>query len=551
MDCEALLSVCDLRVSAGATEVVRGIDFELAPGESLGVVGASGCGKSMTTLALLGLLPEGVSQSGGEICFGGESLGDLGNRAWRKVRGARIGLVFQDPSAALNPVLRIGFQVEEVLAAHGVGGVSRKERRQRVLELFHEVQLPEPERLIDRFPHELSGGERQRVMIAIALAAEPELLLADEPTTALDVTVQAAILELVARIRVERGLAMLWISHDLGVIAQVCDRVLVMDQGQIVEQGAVLEVLRAPRSVAAQRLLAALPQAARGGGFSSASKLSAHVSADSEAHPVLRVEQLNVRYPAERDWLGRVRSWTTAVDQVSLNVPAGGTLALVGESGSGKSSLGRAVLRLVASTGSIELQPSGSPPMRLDKLEGAALRGARKQMGVVFQDPARSLNPRLKIGVSVTEPLRIHRSCSRFELFAEARRLLEMVDLDPSMADRFPAEMSGGQKQRVAIARALALNPSLVICDEAVSALDVAVQKTVLELLQRLQSERGTGYLFITHDLAVVEDFADEVAVMRDGCLVEQGRVAQVFACPEHAYTAELLAASPRVPALS
>ena len=549
MDREALLSVRDLRVSAGATELVRGIGFDLAAGESLGVVGASGCGKSMTTLALLGLLPEGVQQSGGTLRFGGDALHEMGARAWRKVRGARIGLVFQDPSSALNPVLRVGFQVEEVLAAHGVGGASRTERRGRVLELFREVQLPNPDRLVDRFPHELSGGQRQRVMIAIALAAEPELLLADEPTTALDVTVQAAILELVARIRAERDLAMLWISHDLGVIAQVCDRVLVMDQGEIVEQGAVLDVLREPQSAAAKRLLAALPLAART--HEREPEVSGEAQDAAPSSAVLRVRDLTVRYPAQRDWLGRVRDWTTAVDGVSLAVPAGGTLALVGESGSGKSSLGRAVLRLVESQGEIELQPAEGEPHRLHEVDGTALREARRQMGVVFQDPSRSLNPRLKIGVSVTESVRIHRRCSKAELEAEAKRLLEMVDLDPAMAERYPAEMSGGQKQRVAIARALALDPALVICDEAVSALDVAVQKTVLELLKRLQAEHGTGYLFITHDLAVVEDFADQVAVMRDGRLIEQGSVARVFAQPEQAYTAELLAASPRLPALS
>lgn len=550
MDREALLSVRDLRVSAGASELVRGVSFDVGPGESVGVVGPSGCGKSMTTLALLGLLPESVTQTGGALAFGGERLHELGARAWRKVRGARMGLVFQDPSAALNPVLRVGFQVEEVLAAHGVGGATRSERRARVLELFDEVQLPEPERLIDRFPQELSGGQRQRVMIAIALAAEPELLLADEPTTALDVTVQAGILKLVARIREERGLAMLWISHDLGVIAQVCDRVLVMDQGKVVEEGRVLDVLRAPRSQAAQRLLAAVPQAARAQ-MREASVTDSDAPKADPAPAVLQVRALSVRYPAQRDWLGRVREWTTAVDQVTLSVPVGGTLALVGESGSGKSSLGRAVLRLVESEGEMVLHPSGSEALPLHVLRGAALREARKQMGVVFQDPSRSLNPRLKIGVSVTEPLRIHGSQSRGELDAEARRLLEMVDLDPEMVDRFPAEMSGGQKQRVAIARALALQPALVICDEAVSALDVAVQKTVLELLKRLQAEQGTSYLFITHDLAVVEHFANQVAVMRDGRLIEQGSVTRVFAQPEQAYTAELMAASPRLPALS
>ena len=532
---------------------MRGVSFEIAPGEAVGLVGASGCGKSMTTLALLGLLPEGVELVGGAIRFGGEGLEGMSERAWRKIRGARIGLVFQDPAAALNPVLRVGFQVEEVLAAHGTAGPSRAERRARVVELFREVRLPDPEALLDRFPHQLSGGQRQRVMIAIALAGEPELLLADEPTTALDVTVQAAILDLVTRIRQERGLALLWISHDLGVIAQVCERVLVMHDGQLVEEGQVAEVLRFPASQGAKRLLDALPRAAREGatGADEADSAGDQTSAPSASPAVLRITDLRVQYPAERNVWGRVQSWTAAVDGVSLEVPAGGTLALVGESGSGKSSLGRAVLRLVAAEGQIELQPPGEAALPLHALQGADLRAARRRLGVVFQDPARSLNPRLKIGVSVTEPLAIHRACPRAELPARARQLLEMVELDPEMAERYPAEMSGGQKQRVAIARALALDPLLVILDEAVSALDVAVQQTVLRLLERLQRERGSSYLFITHDLAVVEDFADQVAVMKDGRIVEQGAVSRVFARPEHAYTAELLAASPRLPAVS
>lgn len=542
-----MLTVHDLRICAGKTELVHGLSFQVRAGESLGLVGASGCGKSLTTLALLGLLPEGLRQSGGSIEFAGQTLAGLSERAWRGVRGGRIGLVFQDPSAALNPVLRVGFQVEEVLAAHGIAG-----GRERVRALFDEVQLAQSDELLDRFPHELSGGQRQRVMIAIALAGEPELLLADEPTTALDVTVQAAILELVARIRRERGLAMLWISHDLGVIARVCDRVAVLDAGELVEEGPVQQILQQPSSAAAQRLLAALPRAAR--------KQTAQMprtdadgaeSPQAGTEPVLQIEALSVHYPAARDWLGRVRSWNAAVDQVSLEVPSGGTLALVGESGSGKSSLGRAVLRLVPARGKIRLHPSQGEPIDLMAVQGAALRAARRRLGVVFQDPSRSLNPRLRIGTSVCEPLRIHRACPRSEMRERAQSMLLQVGLEAEMVDRFPGELSGGQKQRVAIARALALQPDLVICDEAVSALDVAVQAQVLKLLKDLQRATGTSYLFITHDLAVVEDFADQVAVMQDGQIVERGSVDRVFHDPQHAYTERLLAASPRLPALS
>jgi ABC-type glutathione transport system ATPase component len=547
MESEALLTVQDLRICAGKTELVHGISFEVRAGENLGLVGASGCGKSLTTLALLGLLPEGLRQSAGNLRFAGQSLAGLSERAWRGVRGGRIGLVFQDPSAALNPVLRVGFQVEEVLAAHGIDG-----GRERVRALFEEVQLARADDLLDRFPHELSGGQRQRVMIAIALAGEPELLLADEPTTALDVTVQAAILELVAKIRRERGLAMLWISHDLGVIARVCDRVAVLDAGELVEQGSVEQILQRPQSAAAQRLLAALPRAARVQATSDPQQLPGKAeNPQTGAKPVLQVEALTVRYPAERDWLGRVRSWNAAVDQVSLEVPSGGTLALVGESGSGKSSLGRAVLRLVPAAGAIRLHPSHGASIDLMAVQGAALRAARRRLGVVFQDPARSLNPRLRIGTSVCEPLRIHKVCPRGEMRERAEAMLVQVGLDAEMVDRFPGELSGGQKQRVAIARALALQPDLVICDEAVSALDVAVQAQVLQLLKDLQSATGTSYLFITHDLAVVEDFADQVAVMYQGQIVERGPVASVFHDPQHPYTKRLLAASPRLPALS
>lgn len=547
MESAALLTVHDLRICAGETELVHGLSFRVAAGESLGLVGASGSGKSLTTLALLGLLPEGLRQSGGSIQFAGRSLAGLSERAWRGVRGGRIGLIFQDPSAALNPVLRVGFQVAEVLAAHGIAG-----GRERVRALFEEVQLSQTEDLLDRFPHELSGGQRQRVMIAIALAGEPELLLADEPTTALDVTVQAAILELVGRIRKERGLAMLWISHDLGVIARVCDRVAILDAGDLVEEGSVEQILERPKSAAAQRLLAALPRSARVHATAKPdSELEGTSGPGAGAPPVLQVEGLSVRYPAARDWLGRVRRWQAAVDDVSLEVPGGQTLALVGESGSGKSSLGRAVLRLVPAEGRICLQPSEGDPIDLMQVQGAALRAARRRLGVVFQDPARSLNPRLRIATSVCEPLRIHKACPRGEMRERAVELLLQVGLEADMVDRFPGELSGGQKQRVAIARALSLQPDLVICDEAVSALDVAVQAQVLELLKERQAATGTSYLFITHDLAVVEDFADQVAVMQQGKIVEQGSVAWVFSDPQHAYTESLLAASPRLPALS
>jgi len=530
-----LLEVQDLCVSAvgrsGATKLLEQLSFVVESGESVGLLGASGSGKSMTALAVLGLLPNGVEQTSGELRFAGQSLAQLSGREWQSLRGAGIALVFQDPASALNPVLRVGEQVVEVLEAHGLARGSAA--RQRVVQLFAEVQLEQPERMAHRYPHQLSGGQRQRVMLAIALAAEPDLLIADEPTTALDVTVQAAILQLVAEIRERRGLAMLWISHDLGVVARCCQRVLVLDQGQVVESAACEDFLRAPSSQAGH----ALVQASRELG-------TRQLASAAPSEELLEVRGLTVRYAESRDFFGRVQAWQDAVQPLDFSLAAGRTLAVVGESGSGKSSLARALLGLVPAGGEAELVVDGRRHALIGA-SGAAQRLARAQMGMVFQDPSGSLNPRLRVWRSVAEPLAVHAAAPRSEWRKCTVELLERVGLTAEHAERFPGELSGGQKQRVAIARAIALRPSLVICDEAVSALDLAVQARVLDLLDELQAADGLAYLFITHDLAVVENFADEVLVMRNGEVLERGAVQSVFADPQHDYTRRLIEASP------
>ena len=541
-----LLEISDLsliahQASGSALDLVRGLNLRLERGQSLGLLGESGSGKSLTALALLGLLPPGVERIGGRVVFDGKELQALPEAQLRSIRGGRIALVFQDPATALNPVLRVGFQIDEVLQLHRK--LSKEQRRQEISRLLKEVQLPEPEVIARRYPHELSGGQRQRIMIAMALAGEPELLVADEPTTALDVTVQAEILKLVAQIRRQRQLSMLWISHDLGVVAECCDQVAVLYRGDLVESGPVADVFAHPQHQHTRFLMESVPQ-----------RTSRPLPSDG--HSLLSIKQLTVRYPAKRNILGRPTSWNTAVDQVDLELKAGQTLAVVGESGSGKTSLARALLQLVpAHSGSAVWYSPGdgngkaqSPPLDLLQVRGQELRQVRQQISLVFQDPYASLNPLWSVAQIIAEPLRVHRRLNRSEELERVHQLLEDVQLPTEFAQRKPGQLSGGQRQRVAIARALALNPALVICDEAVSALDLGVQAAILELLRQLQLRHGMAYLFITHDLAVVEQVADQVAVMKDGQVVEHGSVSAVFDQPQHAYTQRLLGAAPDRP---
>jgi peptide/nickel transport system ATP-binding protein len=530
-----LLSIRDLSVSyttrTGPVPAVRGVDLDVAPGEVVALVGESGSGKSTTAHAVVGLLPRGGRVDGGEIRFGAHDLATAGDRELRAVRGARIGLVPQDPTVSLNPTKRIGAQVAEVLRVHGLAG--RREAGGRAVELLERAGLSDPVVRARQYPHELSGGMRQRVLIAIAIAAGPELLIADEPTSALDVTVQRRILDHLDTLTRELGTAVLLVTHDLGVAADRAQRIAVMSGGRIVEVGSTEQVLTDPRDPYTRRLLAAAPSLAV------ARRSPAAVApALRKADPLVEVEGLGKDYPLPRGSGPRVLH---AVRDVSFTVERGRTLALVGESGSGKSTTARMVLRLTEpTTGRIRFDGEDVTAAR-----GADLRRLRRRAQLVYQNPYASLDPRFSIEEVVTEPLRAFGVGDRASRAARARELLDRVSLPATVLGRQPAELSGGQRQRVAIARALALSPELVVCDEPVSALDVSVQAQVLELLAELQEDTGVSYLFISHDLAVVRQVAHTVVVMRGGEVVESGTTEALFTSPTHDYTRELLAAIP------
>ncbi|WP_035869546.1 dipeptide ABC transporter ATP-binding protein [Kitasatospora cheerisanensis] len=517
-----VLRVRGLSVAFGGRAVVRGVDFALGAGESLGIVGESGSGKSTTALALLRMLPGGGEITGGSVELAGQDLAALPEPALRAVRGRRIAMIFQDPMSSLNPVLTVGRQLDEALRAHG-GRRPRAERAARAVELLDLVGIPGAAERLGDFPHQFSGGQRQRIMIALALAHDAEVLVADEPTTALDPTVQRQILRLLARINRERGTALVVISHDLGVIAETCSRLLVMRDGEVLEQGPVQLLLTDPQHPYTQALLAAVPR------LEAPSRAAANSTPGRE--PLLVVRGLAKHY-------GPRRRRTTALDSVDLELHPGETLGLVGESGSGKSTLARALVGVHApSAGEVLLR--GEPLGRA---------GARPDVQLVFQDPYSSLNPRLTVGQIVAEPLIAHRLGDRAQRRARVAQLLEQVGLEASAAERSPREFSGGQRQRIGIARALAPEPSVLVCDEPVSALDVSVQAQVIELLARLQRELGLAVLFIAHDLAVVRQVSHRIAVLHQGRIVESGPADRVVTAPEHPYTASLLAAVPTLP---
>ncbi len=525
----AVLSVrhLALRLPAGADRrhALEDLSFELNAGEILCIVGESGSGKSLAAQALMGLLPRAVTVESGAAEFEGMDVLKLSRRLQRELRGRRIGMIFQEPLTALNPSLRIGDQIAEVFEAHGL--LTRAERRERVLDLAREVRLPEPERLLEAFPHQLSGGQRQRAVIAMALALEPALLIADEPTTALDVTTQARILDLIREIQERRGMAVIFITHDFGVVRDIADRVLVLEKGVVVEQGTAAEVLQSPQHPYTRALLAAVP------------------SGDPPSRPaptgevVLSLRGVNKTFRTGGSLFLPKRE-VQAVRDVSFDLHRGETLGLVGESGSGKSTVARLV------TG-IETPDAGEVRLLgedLAALRGAALRAGRRRVQMVFQDPFGSLNPRRRIGQAIADGP-IAAGVPRAKAMAEARRLLELVGIDPDSADRLPHEFSGGQRQRIGIARALALEPQVLVADEAVSALDVTVQAQVLDLLEQLKRQLDLAILFITHDLQVAAQICDRVAVMQGGRILEIGPAAEIFAHPRHDYTRALLAAIP------
>jgi peptide/nickel transport system ATP-binding protein len=523
-----LLEITGLRVAFAGTEVVHGVDLRVLPGERVAVVGGSGSGKSTTALAVLGLLPSGGRVTGGRILLRGEDVTHPGETRLRRLRGREVGLVPQDPMSNLNPVLRVGRQVAETLVVHGKA--SRRDAPARAVDILAQVGLPDPARQARQYPHEFSGGMRQRVLIAIALACRPELLIADEPTSALDVTVQQQILDRLDALTGELGTAMLLVTHDLGLAAERADRVVVLADGRVVESGPTRDVLTAPRHDYTRRLVAAAPTVA------AASGPARVAGAPAGPPPLLALRGVSKEYPG-RGRGGPLR----VVDDVSFEVNRGRTTSVVGESGSGKTTVARMVLGLVpVSSGTIRLDGDDIVGMR-----GPRLRAARRAMQPVFQDPYGSLDPMFSVERLVAEPLRIFGVGDRAARAARVRELLDQVALPAVTAQRFPNELSGGQRQRVAIARALALDPALVVCDEAVSALDVLVQDQILRLLRTLQEQLGVSYLFISHDLAVVREISHDVVVMRQGKVVEQGPVEQVLGAPSTPYTRQLLAAVP------
>ncbi|HEX2072037.1 MAG TPA: ABC transporter ATP-binding protein [Thermoleophilaceae bacterium] len=529
---EPLLSVRDLSVAfegeRGRLQAVDGVSFDLAPGEVLALVGESGSGKSVTALTLMGLLAARDARIAGSARYGDGELIGASEGELRKLRGEQLAMVFQDPLSSLNPVVRVADQVAEQILAHR--DVSRQQARERAIALLSRVGIPEPEQRADAYPHELSGGMRQRVMIAMALSCEPRILIADEPTTALDVTVQAQILALIRALRAETGAGVLLITHDFGVVAELADRVAVMHAGRIVEHGPVEDVFERPESAHTRRLLAAVP------------RLDGPLREPrvGDEAPVLALEDVEVGFPVGRRLLRRGGERRRAVDGVTLSIAPGETVGLVGESGSGKSTLARAAVRLLEPTaGSVTF--AGRDITRARRRELVPLRA---ELQIVFQDPYGSLNPRKTARDIVGLPLRLS-GLPKAEVGPRVEELLERVGLEPAHADRWPHELSGGQRQRVGIARALALSPRLVVLDEPVSALDVSVQAQILELLDDLQRDLGLAYLFISHDLRVVRQVSDRVAVMRGGRLVELAPAADLYARPQHPYTAELLAAVP------
>ncbi len=510
----------------GPVNAVEQVSFSLAAGETLALVGESGSGKSVTALSILQLLPyPHARHPGGSIRFRGEELLGAPEARLREIRGGRIGIIFQEPMTSLNPLHTIGRQIAETLIVHR--GMRAKAARSRTLELLDMVGIPEPAQRLDSFPHQLSGGQRQRVMIAMALANEPDLLIADEPTTALDVTIQQQILDLLLALKERLGMGLLLITHDLGVVRRVADRVCVMHLGRMVEQGPVVSLFEQPQDDYTRRLLAAEPK-------------GVPEPVASDADTVLQAEAIRVHFPIKGGLLRRTLGEVRAVDGVSLALREGETIGVVGESGSGKSTLAFALLRLGRSSGSIRFQGR-----ELQGLGSRALRPFREQMQIVFQDPYGSLSPRLSVGDIISEGLRLHRR----ELNSTAREqricaVLEEVGLDPASRHRYPHEFSGGQRQRIAIARALVLEPRLLVLDEPTSALDLSVQAQIIELLRRLQASHRLAYLFISHDLKVVRALSHQIIVMRNGEVVERGSREAIFERPQSDYTRRLIQAA-------
>jgi len=524
-----LLTVRNLRVTAGSNALVKGINFEIFPKEIFALVGESGSGKSLTSLSIMRLLPEALTISHGEINFKDTKLFTLTETQMNTVRGRKIAMIFQEPQTSLNPVQTIGAQLKEVLELHQ--NIQGNALQAKLVSLLDEVGIPDPEARLKWYPHQLSGGQKQRVMIAMALACEPDLLIADEPTTALDVTIQRQILELLDKLRRDRNLGVLLITHDMGVVSEMADRVAVMQYGEILEQTDCKSFFANPQHEYSQRLINSLPD-------------TKHFIQGEDAETILTVDDLKIWFPKKSGILQKTVGHTKAVDGVSFSVEKGKTLAIVGESGSGKTTTGKAILRLnPIHDGSIKFNGK-----ELVGLSHKQFHPYRRDIQVIFQDPFSSMNPRMTVREIIEEgmvSLGVEPDADKRE--GKMRALLERVGMLPEHLDRFPHEFSGGQRQRIAIARALAVDPKLIICDEPTSALDVSIRGQVLDLLNDLQKETGVSLLFITHDLSIIPHLAHNVAVMKNGVIVEQGTTQDVMESPQHPYTQALLQAVPKI----
>ncbi|MFD2178427.1 ABC transporter ATP-binding protein [Veronia pacifica] len=520
-----LLEVKDLSVTfkmdSGDVDAVKGLSFTLEKGQTLALVGESGSGKSVSSSAVMGLLPPNARLPDESVIrFQGQEVMSMPEKELRALRGDRIAMIFQEPMTSLNPFMKVGEQVAEAICLHRK--VSKSDAMKETLALFNKVQLPEPEKRIDKYPHEFSGGQLQRIMIAMALANKPDILIADEPTTALDVTVQAEVLRLIKDIQAEMGMAILFITHDLGVVRHFADDVVVMCKGEKVETGTVSEVFDHPKHDYTKMLLDAEPKP--------------QPRSREEKDDLLIVDDAKVRYVLNKDFFGRPTDFVDAVKGISLRIKQGQTVGIVGESGSGKSTLGRAIMQMLPYSGSVFFNGEN-----IEKLDKQARFDLKRDMQMVFQDPYGSLSPRMTISEIITEPLTVFTNLNKKERMERARKALAEVRLDPTSVNRYPHEFSGGQRQRIAIARALILEPKFILLDEPTSALDRSVQLTVLELLQDIQKKRNITYLFISHDLSVVRAISDHVIVMQHGEVVEQGTPEKIFDAPEMDYTKRLI----------
>jgi peptide/nickel transport system ATP-binding protein len=551
----------EFRTDEGIVKAVKNISFDIPRGKTVGLVGESGSGKSVTSLAAMRLIPNPPGQvTSGEILLDGTDLLKVSESQMRGIRGNKISMIFQEPMTSLNPVFTVGDQIAETLMLHQK--LSKADALAKALDLLKQVGIPNPAERIKSYPHEMSGGQRQRVMIAMAIACEPDVLIADEPTTALDVTIQKQILDLLADLQKKYHMSILFITHDLGVIADIADQVVVMYRGDIVEKGNSEQIFKNPKHPYTKGLLACRPSLEKNprrlpvvSDFmtadgqekitdiegTKAKKETRTVSTDQSE--LLKIENVKKHFPMQKGFFGNVKTWVKAVDDVSLTVRKGRTLGLVGESGCGKTTLGRTILRLIEPTEG-KIVYNGTDITTLNR---EAMRAMRRKMQIIFQDPYASLNPRMTIGAALMEPMIIHSlGGSRAERLEMAGELMKKVGLDRSMLNRYPHEFSGGQRQRICIARALAVKPEFIVCDESVSALDVSIQAQILNLLLDLQEEMHLTYVFISHDLAVVKFIADEVAVMYNGKVVEMNDAVGIYENPQHDYTKKLLSAIPK-----